>query len=106
MAMFGGATDGRAVPTAGEVCKSFSVSGSKVLWSAIGKVKCTEGKPWLLKLLADRGKPGVRVVLTNGPKGFSLLRVRRLQRPTGRRLLLHGHAGVPEEWIPVAHLRL
>jgi hypothetical protein len=63
-------TTGRATPNAGAVCKSFSVSGSKVLWSAIGNVTCAEAKPWLLKLLADHGKPGARVVLNNGPKGF------------------------------------
>jgi hypothetical protein len=60
----------RAAPTAGVICKSFSASGLKYQWSAIGSVSCKQAKPWLVKLLAARGKPGARVVFRNGPKGF------------------------------------
>jgi hypothetical protein len=72
VAIFGAgtATGARASATAG-VCKSFSASGLKnVEWSAIGNVTCAKAKPWLLRLLADHGKPDVKVVLKNGPKGF------------------------------------
>jgi hypothetical protein len=66
----GTATGARASGAAG-VCKSFSSSGlKKIEWSAIGNVTCAKAKPWLLKLLADHGKPDVKVVLKNGPKGF------------------------------------
>ena len=36
----------------------------------IGDVTCAKAKPWLVKLLADHGKPGVKVVLKNAPRGF------------------------------------
>jgi hypothetical protein len=65
-----GAADVRATPTAGSVCKSFSVSGVKYQWSVIGKVTCSQAKPWLSKLLADHGAPGARMALKNGPNGF------------------------------------
>ena len=65
-----GAATARASGTAA-VCKSFSASGlKKVEWSVIGSVTCGKAKPWLVKLLAYHGKPDVKVVLKNGPKGF------------------------------------
>ena len=65
----GAATGAPATGTAA-VCKTFSASGLKPQWSVIGNVTCAKAKPWLVKLLADRGRPGVKVVLRNGPKGF------------------------------------
>ena len=66
----GAATGARASGTAA-VCKSFSASGlKKVEWSVIGNVTCAKAKPWLVKILAYHGKPDVKVVLKNGPKGF------------------------------------
>jgi len=65
----GAATAARTSRTAA-VCKPLSTSGLKVEWSAIGNVTCKKAKPWLVKLLADHGKPDVKVVLKNGPKGF------------------------------------
>jgi hypothetical protein len=69
LASFAAATGARAAASA-EVCKTFSASGLKVRWSAIGNVTCAKAKPWLTKLLADRGKPGVKAVLKNAPRGF------------------------------------
>jgi hypothetical protein len=69
LASFAAATGARAAGSA-EVCKTFSASGLKVQWSAIGNVTCAKANPWLTRLLADRGKPGVKVVLKNGPRGF------------------------------------
>jgi hypothetical protein len=71
VAMFGAgaATGARATGTAA-VCKTFSTSGLRPQWSVIGNVTCSKAKPWLVTLLADRGKPGVKVVLKNGPAGF------------------------------------
>jgi hypothetical protein len=70
-ASFGGASEVRAAPTAGAICKSFSRSGLKYQWSAIGGVTCKKAKPWLLKLLRDRVRtPSMKVALKNGPKGF------------------------------------
>jgi hypothetical protein len=63
------ATGARATRTAA-VCKAVSSSGLKVEWSVIGNVTCAKAKPWLVKLLADHGKPHAKVVLKNGPKGF------------------------------------
>jgi len=60
----------QAAPTAGAVCKSFSLSGVKYNWSVIGNVTCNKAKPWLLKLLAQHGKPDAKVVFKNAPKGF------------------------------------
>jgi hypothetical protein len=65
----GAAMGGRATGTAA-VCKTFATSGLKARWSVIGNVTCAKAKPWLVKLLADRGRPGVKVVLKNGPTGF------------------------------------
>jgi hypothetical protein len=65
----GAATGARAAGTAA-VCKTFTTSGLKPQWSVIGNVTCAQAQPWLVKLLADHGKPGVKVVLTNTPKGF------------------------------------
>ena len=65
-----GAAKAQAAPTVGSVCKSFSVSGLKYQWSAIGNVTCSQAKPWLLKLLADQGTPGAKFTLKSGPKGF------------------------------------
>ena len=65
----GAATGARATRTAA-VCKTFSTSGLKVEWSVIGNVTCTKAKPWLVKLLAEHGKPDVKVALKNAPKGF------------------------------------
>ena len=64
------AAEANGAPTAGSVCKSLSVSGLKYQWSVIGSVTCSQAKPWLLKLLSNHGKPGAKVALTNGPKGF------------------------------------
>jgi hypothetical protein len=71
VAIFGGgaATASRA-SAAAAVCKTFSTSGVKPKWSVIGNVTCAQAKPWLVKLLADHGKPGAKVVLKNGPRGF------------------------------------
>ena len=65
----GAATGARASGTAA-VCKTFTTSGLKPQWSVIGNVTCAKAKPWLVRLLAHHGKPGVKVVLKNGPKGF------------------------------------
>jgi hypothetical protein len=65
-----GAAKAQAAPTVGSVCKSFSVSGLKYQWSAIGNVTCSQAKPWLLKLLADHAAPDASVALKNGPRGF------------------------------------
>ena len=71
VASFGAATEARATPTGGSVCKSFSLSGLKYQWSVIGNVTCNQAKPWLLKLLAVRvRKAGGNAALGNGPKGF------------------------------------
>ena len=71
VAMLGaGAATGARATGAGAVCKTFSTSGLKPQWSVIGNVTCAKAKPWLVKLLADRGKPGVKVVLKNVPTGF------------------------------------
>ena len=74
VAIFGaaGATGARATGT-GAICKTFTASGLKVEWSVIGNVTCARAKPWLVKLLADRGKPDVRSALKNGPKGFKCM---------------------------------
>lgn len=69
-ASFGPASEVQAAPTTAAVCKSFSLAGVKYQWSAIGSVTCQKAKPWLLKLLAVRGKPGSKVLFKNGPKGF------------------------------------
>ena len=63
------ATGARAAASAA-VCKTYSASGLKVQWSVIGTVTCAKAKPWLTTLLADRGRPGVKVVLKNAPRGF------------------------------------
>jgi len=65
----GAATGARATGTAA-VCKTFTTSGLKPEWSVIGTVTCAKAKPWLVKLLADHGKSGVKVVLKNAPRGF------------------------------------
>ncbi len=70
----GAATGARATGTAG-VCATFSTSGLKPKWSAIGNVTCAKAKPWLVKILADHGKPGVRVVPKDAPKGFKCFAV-------------------------------
>jgi hypothetical protein len=71
VAIFGaGAATGARATGAAAICKTFSTSGLKPRWSVIGNVTCAKAKPWLVKLLADHGKPGVKVVLKNGPKGF------------------------------------
>jgi hypothetical protein len=69
LATFAAAAGASAATSAG-VCKTFSASGLKVQWSAIGNVTCAKAKPWLTTLLADRGRPGVKVVLKNAPRGF------------------------------------
>lgn len=69
VAIAGAATAARATGTAA-VCKTFSTSGLKPQWSVIGDVTCAKAKPWLVKLLAEHGKPGVKVVFKNGPKEF------------------------------------
>jgi hypothetical protein len=68
--VFGAVTTAGAAPAGGAVCKSFSASGLKPEWSVIGSVTCSQAKPWLTKILADRGKPGAKAVIKNGPKGF------------------------------------
>ena len=69
LASFAAATAARAAAS-GQVCKTFSASGVKVEWSAIGNVTCAKAKPWLTKILAGRGKPGVKAVLKNVARGF------------------------------------
>lgn len=69
-AAFGTTTGAGAARTAG-ICKAFSASGlTKIEWSAIGSMTCSKAKPYLVKFLAHRGKPGVKVVLTGGPRGY------------------------------------
>jgi len=70
IASLGRTSPTQAAPTAGAVCKSFSVSGLKYNWSVIGNVTCAKAKPWLLKLLAQHGKPDAKVVFKNTPRGF------------------------------------
>lgn len=71
VATFGaGAATGARATGAAAVCKTFSSSGLKPKWSVIGNVTCANAKLWLVKLLADRGRPDVKVVLKNGPAGF------------------------------------
>jgi hypothetical protein len=69
VAALGGATASRASSDAA-ICKSFSAAGVKYRWSVIGNVTCGKAKPWLARILADRGKPGAKIVIRNGPKGF------------------------------------
>ena len=71
VAMFGAgaATGARATPAAA-VCKTFASSTLKPRWSVIGNVTCAQAKPWLVKILAQRGRPGVKFVPKNGPRGF------------------------------------
>lgn len=66
----GTAAEAQGAPTAGSVCRSFSVSGLKYQWSVIGSVTCSQAKPWLLKLLAVHGTPGKQVAFKNSPRGF------------------------------------
>jgi len=66
----GAATSAQAAPTGGAVCKSFVASGLTLRWSVIGNVSCSEAKPWLVKILADHGKPGAKAVIGNAPRGF------------------------------------
>jgi hypothetical protein len=68
--VFGAVTSARAAPTKGAVCKSFSASGLKLKWSVVGNVSCSQAKRWLVKILADHGKPGAKAVIKNAPKGF------------------------------------
>jgi hypothetical protein len=68
-ASLGPGSEAQAAPAAA-VCTSFSLAGVKYQWSAIGSVTCAKAKPWLLKLLAVRGKPGTKVLFRNRPKGF------------------------------------
>jgi hypothetical protein len=76
VAIFGaGAAAGARTTGTGAVCKTFSTSGLKPKWSVIGNVSCAEATPWLVKLLADHGKPGVKVVPKNGPQGFKCFAV-------------------------------
>lgn len=70
----GAATGARASGT-GAVCKTFTASGLKPKWSVIGNVTCAKAKPWLVTILAERGKPDVKVVPKNGPKGFKCFAV-------------------------------
>ena len=71
VAIFGAGVATAARTTgAGAVCRTFTTSGLKPKWSVIGNVTCAKAKPWLVKLLAERGKPGVKVVLKDGPTGF------------------------------------
>jgi hypothetical protein len=69
-AAFGTTTGAGAARTSGMVCKTFSASGLKIEWSAIGTMTCSKAKPYLVKFLAHRGKPDVRVVLTGAPRGY------------------------------------
>lgn len=68
--VLGAGTGARAAATGGAVCKPFSASGLTPRWSVIGNVSCSQAKPWLVKILADRGTPGARAVIKNAPKGF------------------------------------
>lgn len=70
----GAATGARASGT-GAVCKTFTASGLKPKWSVIGNVTCAKAKPWLVTILAERGKPDVKVVPKNSPKGFKCFAV-------------------------------
>jgi hypothetical protein len=71
VAMFGaGAATAARSTEAGAICRTFSTSGLKPKWSVIGNVTCTKARPWLVTLLAERGKPGVKLVLKHGPRGF------------------------------------
>jgi hypothetical protein len=71
LAVAGIAAHAQAAPAAGQVCKTFNASGlTKIEWSAIGNVTCNEAKPWLLKILTDKGKPNAQIAVKNGPTGF------------------------------------
>jgi hypothetical protein len=70
----GTATGARAT-RAGAVCTTFTTSGLKPKWSVIGNVTCAKAKPWLVKLLADTGKPGVKVASKGAPAGFKCMAV-------------------------------
>ena len=65
---FGAASVAQAAP-AGAVCKSFSTSGQKLQWSVIGNVTCSKAKPWVVKILAQHGKPNAQAVI-KPPTGF------------------------------------
>lgn len=71
VAVFGaGAATGAKATGSAAICKTFSTSGLKPRWSVIGNVTCAKAKPWLEKILSDHGKPGVKFVPKNGPRGF------------------------------------
>lgn len=63
----------RAASAGGSVCKTFSTAGLKLEWSVIGNVSCSQAKPWLVKILAVRGKPGAKAVIKVAPAGFHCL---------------------------------
>jgi hypothetical protein len=65
-----GVATGARATGAGAICRTFSTSGLKPKWSVIGNVTCAKAKPWLVRLLAERGKPGVKLVLKHAPRGF------------------------------------
>ena len=70
-----GAATGARASANGAVCKTFTTSGLKPKWSVIGNVTCAKAKPWLVAILAERGKPDVKVVPKHGPKGFKCFAV-------------------------------
>ena len=71
VAMVAATSPAGAAPTGGAVCTSFTLSGLKYQWSAIGNVTCKQAKPWLVRILSHRyTKTGTRVAPKNGPRGF------------------------------------
>ena len=65
-----GTTTGAGATRAGAICKTFTASGLKIEWSVIGNMTCSKAKPYLVKFLAHRGKPDVKVVPTGAPRGY------------------------------------
>jgi hypothetical protein len=71
LALAGVAPAAQASPASGQICKTFNASGlTKIEWSVIGDVTCNKAKPWLLKILTDKGKADAQIAVKNGPKGF------------------------------------
>lgn len=70
----------------------------------VGIVTCAKAKPWLVKLLADHGKPGVKVVLKNGPMGFKCSAVDDAKGRPAVGSCYTGTIAFSEERLPVVGL--
>ena len=62
----------KAAPAANQVCPSFTKAGVKYNWEVVGNVTCSQGKTWLLKLIAAHlsGQGYVKAKIPGAPKGF------------------------------------